>query len=177
MASFATVHSANFSPSNVRSASVTSTSKPSGVCTQKRLVSRMSCVLTQSANATTTAFSLRHPLQDAHGCNVHLRAGRRTTPNSAKNGSLTVHCGPYPPVDEGNIHHIYSEHDFECAMKAAGDRLVVIDVSKRYCGPCKLIYPTFLQLSEDRPNVTFLRLLGDYNEDTKVRNVRVLLLT
>lgn len=81
---------------------------------------------------------------------------------------MTVRCGPYPPVDEGNIHHVYSEQDFNRAIEAAGDKLVVVDICRRYCGPCTFIYPTFRQLSEEMPNVTFLRLLGDYNEDTKV---------
>ena len=46
-------------------------------------------------------------------------------------------------------------------VKAAGDKLVVIDYSTTWCGPCKIALPKFVDLSEKYENVVFLKCIGD----------------
>ncbi|XP_006027766.1 thioredoxin isoform X2 [Alligator sinensis] len=38
--------------------------------------------------------------------------------------------------------------EFETELKAAGDKLVVIDFSATWCGPCKMIKPFFHDVAE-----------------------------
>eukprot|EP00897_Mesotaenium_endlicherianum_P004249 jgi/Mesen1/3852/ME000207S02867 len=57
--------------------------------------------------------------------------------------------------------------EFEKAITDAGDKLVVLDISTKTCGPCKLIYPKLVKMSEEYPDAVFLKILGDYDSDTR----------
>lgn len=47
-------------------------------------------------------------------------------------------------------------------------RLVVVQVTLTFCGPCAKVYPTVLQMSQRMADVVvFGRLFGDRNEGTK----------
>lgn len=46
-------------------------------------------------------------------------------------------------------------------IKTAGDNLIVIDYSTTWCGPCKVVLPKFVELSDKYPNVIFLKCIGD----------------
>jgi thioredoxin 1 len=41
------------------------------------------------------------------------------------------------------------------------DKLIVVDYSTTWCGPCKIVLPKFIELSERYPDVTFLKVIGD----------------
>jgi len=43
----------------------------------------------------------------------------------------------------------------------AGDALVVVDYSTTWCGPCKMVLPKYIELSEKYPEVKFLKCIGD----------------
>ncbi|KAJ0969136.1 hypothetical protein J5N97_022013 [Dioscorea zingiberensis] len=50
-------------------------------------------------------------------------------------------------------------------VKAAGPKIVVLDMYTQWCGPCKVIAPKFQQLAEKYLDVVFLKL--DCNKDNK----------
>jgi thioredoxin 1 len=37
----------------------------------------------------------------------------------------------------------------------------VIDYSTTWCGPCKIVLPKYIELSEKYKNITFLKCIGD----------------
>eukprot|EP00608_Synchroma_pusillum_P009169 CAMPEP_0198427596 /NCGR_PEP_ID=MMETSP1452-20131203/6018_1 /TAXON_ID=1181717 /ORGANISM="Synchroma pusillum, Strain CCMP3072" /LENGTH=145 /DNA_ID=CAMNT_0044147973 /DNA_START=27 /DNA_END=464 /DNA_ORIENTATION=- len=59
-----------------------------------------------------------------------------------------------------------STTQFDEAIKASGDALVVVDYSTTWCGPCKMIAPKFQELSEKYTNVVFLKVVGDKDADS-----------
>lgn len=69
---------------------------------------------------------------------------------------------------DGDIEEIFSVEDFQQRVKAAGDKLIVVDVSTKWCGPCKVIYPTIVAMSKEFPDVVFLKVFGDHDTNTKV---------
>ncbi|KAE8800428.1 Thioredoxin F-type, chloroplastic [Hordeum vulgare] len=50
-------------------------------------------------------------------------------------------------------------------VKAAGPKLVVLDMYTQWCGPCKVMAPKFQQMSEKDHDVVFLKL--DCNQDNR----------
>eukprot|EP00071_Canis_lupus_P047851 XP_022281408.1 thioredoxin-like isoform X2 [Canis lupus familiaris] len=90
-------------------------------------------------------------------------------------------CGPcqriYPLVHElAQIYHVKAvptfqmfkqtqKYAFQEALNSAGDKLVVVDFSATWCGPCKMIKPFFHSLSEKYSNVVFLEVDVDDCQD------------
>ncbi|NP_001002461.1 thioredoxin b [Danio rerio] len=56
---------------------------------------------------------------------------------------------------------------FDNALKNAGDKLVVVDFTATWCGPCQTIGPYFKLLSEkpENKNVVFLKVDVDDAQD------------
>ena len=44
---------------------------------------------------------------------------------------------------------------------------VAVQISTKTCGPCKVVYPHFVSLSEELPDVTFVKIMGDHDADTR----------
>ena len=49
------------------------------------------------------------------------------------------------------------------------DKIVVIDFSASWCGPCKMIAPLYEQLSEQVDNVIFVKVDVDENPETAMK--------
>jgi len=63
------------------------------------------------------------------------------------------------------VQQIASLDDLKSVVQAAGHELVVIDFYATWCGPCKRISPFFDTLSNEHPNVVFLRVDVDQAGD------------
>ena len=60
---------------------------------------------------------------------------------------------------------IHSESQYQSAVASAGKRLVVVDVTASWCGPCRRIAPVFAELSNEyKGRCVFLKVDGDENQ-------------
>ena len=53
--------------------------------------------------------------------------------------------------------------DFDSKIKESAGNLIVIDYSTTWCGPCKMVFPKYEELSgkSEYANVVFLKCIGD----------------
>ncbi|XP_010453802.1 PREDICTED: thioredoxin F2, chloroplastic-like [Camelina sativa] len=70
--------------------------------------------------------------------------------------TVNVSVGQVTEVDKDTLWPI---------VKAAGDKIVVLDMYTQWCGPCKVIAPKYKELSEKYQDMVFLKL--DCNQDNK----------
>jgi len=81
-------------------------------------------------------------------------------------GMLGSMFGKGQSANEGNVKHFHGEEDdFRAELKNAGGRLVVVDFSANWCGPCKMIAPHFAQLSQQYTNAVFIKIDVDENNE------------
>lgn len=56
------------------------------------------------------------------------------------------------------VHEVTSQEDFDSILAEAGDKLVVVDFTAKWCGPCQAIAPEFQRLSEVYSEVVFIKV-------------------
>ncbi|XP_025917320.1 thioredoxin isoform X1 [Apteryx rowi] len=61
--------------------------------------------------------------------------------------------------------HVLNESEFEAELKSAGEKLVVVDFSATWCGPCKMIKPFFHSLCDKFADVVFIEIDVDDAQD------------
>merc|ERR1712159_128949 len=66
----------------------------------------------------------------------------------------------------GGVAQLATKADFDKCLADAGDKLVVVDFTATWCGPCQRIAPVFVKLAEEMPDVVFVKVDVDENEDT-----------
>jgi len=57
--------------------------------------------------------------------------------------------------------------EFEAVTATAGAGLIAVQISTKTCGPCKVVYPTFVGLSNELPKVTFVKIMGDTDLESR----------
>jgi thioredoxin 1 len=68
---------------------------------------------------------------------------------------------------DGNVKFANNKAEFEAVTASAGSGLVAVQISTKTCGPCKMIYPTFVGLSNELPKVTFVKVMGDTDLESR----------
>jgi thioredoxin len=66
----------------------------------------------------------------------------------------------------GGVAMLATKADFDKALAEAGDKLVVVDFTATWCGPCQRIAPLFAKLAEELPEVVFVKVDVDDNDET-----------
>ncbi|GAU99854.1 hypothetical protein RvY_10794 [Ramazzottius varieornatus] len=67
--------------------------------------------------------------------------------------------------DHGNVKIVTDKSDLEKILKDAGGKLVIIDFSAKWCGPCKNIHPKYTALSSQYSDAVFLTVDVDDAEE------------
>merc|ERR1711977_148922 len=65
----------------------------------------------------------------------------------------------------GGVPQIPDKAGFDKVLTDAGDKLVVIDFTATWCGPCQRIGPKFVAFAEKYPDVVFIKVDVDENEE------------
>jgi thioredoxin 1 len=60
-------------------------------------------------------------------------------------------------MSKEGVHNVANKSEFDAAL-AEGDKLVVLDCFATWCGPCKVIAPQVVKMSEAYPTAKFLKL-------------------
>ena len=63
-------------------------------------------------------------------------------------------------------HYLATKAEFDEALKNAGSKLVVVDFTASWCGPCQMIAPKFEGFSETYKDAVFYKVDVDQNTAT-----------
>mmetsp|Transcript_29712 Transcript_29712/g.48324 ORF Transcript_29712/g.48324 Transcript_29712/m.48324 type:complete len:181 (-) Transcript_29712:113-655(-) len=69
----------------------------------------------------------------------------------------------------GKVTQIATQRELDDIIAEAGDKLIVIDFTAVWCGPCQMIAPAYEQFSEEYDNVIFLKCDVDENKETTTK--------
>lgn len=67
------------------------------------------------------------------------------------------------------IKQVTNDNELNTELEKAGNKLVIVDFFATWCGPCKRINPVLEKLSEQYPNVVFLKADVDENLESSTR--------
>jgi ubiquitin C len=64
----------------------------------------------------------------------------------------------------GGVKMVATKEEFDALI--GGSKPVVVDFTATWCGPCQMIAPVFAKLAEENPDLEFIKVDVDANEDT-----------
>jgi len=65
----------------------------------------------------------------------------------------------------GGVAQLADKAAWDKAIADAGDKLMVVDFTATWCGPCQRIAPLFAQMADEIPDVVFVKVDVDENEE------------
>merc|ERR1712164_73927 len=65
----------------------------------------------------------------------------------------------------GGVASLADKAAWDKAHADAGDKLVVVDFTATWCGPCQRIAPVFVKMAEEMPDVVFVKVDVDENQE------------
>eukprot|EP00271_Cylindrocystis_brebissonii_P012099 TRINITY_DN30189_c0_g1_i1.p1 TRINITY_DN30189_c0_g1~~TRINITY_DN30189_c0_g1_i1.p1 ORF type:complete len:198 (-),score=35.65 TRINITY_DN30189_c0_g1_i1:700-1293(-) len=83
---------------------------------------------------------------------------------SASAGEAAEVATAEAPAAAGKVKEV-DINTFYPALRAAGEKLVVVDLYTQWCGPCKLLAPKIDALVNEYPDVVFVKM--DCNQENK----------
>jgi thioredoxin len=66
----------------------------------------------------------------------------------------------------GNIVVLGNLEEFKALLASSGEKLIVVDFTATWCGPCQRIKPYFHELAEKHPDIVFSQVDVDANSET-----------
>ncbi|KAF8700775.1 hypothetical protein HU200_034132 [Digitaria exilis] len=124
--------------------------------------------LSSSAAAAAKVVVRLFPAQATTTGRVRRRASLSTPRAAVSSGTEKSQ----PPASSDNKDHqrvvkVSTIDEFDGALRAAKNRLVVVEFAARECESSSQIYPTMVQLSRTCGDVDFLLVMGDESEATR----------
>jgi thioredoxin 1 len=80
----------------------------------------------------------------------------------------------------GGVRQLQDAEEWETLQEEAGDKLIVLDFTATWCGPCQRIAPAFAAMADEMPDVIFVKAdvdeLGDFAAEMGVSSMPTFLL-
>eukprot|EP00961_Rhodomonas_salina_P163541 2202602-Rhodomonas_salina.1 len=71
------------------------------------------------------------------------------------------------PIDQpGAVKHVRTKADYDELISSKGNKLIVIDFTASWCGPCQQIGPKFVDMAGEFEDCTFAKIDVDENRET-----------
>jgi len=64
------------------------------------------------------------------------------------------------------VKQVPTKAEFDATISSAGGKLVCVDFTATWCGPCQRIGPEFVKMADAYPDCVFIKVDVDENEET-----------